>query len=100
MQHLIDVEADGVYGARQVLMEKIHMLAPGSFIKLISPVSGDGMLELLVWLKQQQMKPCHLWVNPDAARREAWVKQLKSRGIVCYAVQHLSELPFQLGGGR
>ncbi|MGG1596616.1 DUF58 domain-containing protein [Paenibacillus naphthalenovorans] len=100
MQHLIDVEADGVYSARQVLMEKIHMLAPGSFIKLISPVSGDGMLELLVWLKQQQMKPCHLWVNPDAARREAWVKQLKSRGIVCYAVQHLSELPFQLGGGR
>lgn len=100
MQHLIDVEADGAYGVSQVLMKKIHMLSPGSFITLISPVSGDGMLQLLLWLKQQQMRPCHLWVSPDGVRKEAWVKQLQSRGIVCYAVQDLSELPSRLGGRK
>ncbi|MBP1156392.1 MULTISPECIES: DUF58 domain-containing protein [unclassified Paenibacillus] len=98
IQHLIDVEPDGAYSVRQVLMEKISRLAPGSFITLISPVSDEMMLHLLLWLKQQQMKPCHLWVCPDAARKEAWVKRLQSRGIVCYAVQHLSELPSLLGG--
>ncbi|TVY09051.1 DUF58 domain-containing protein [Paenibacillus cremeus] len=97
-QHLIDVEADGFYSIRQVLREKIQHLVPGSFITLISPVFGESMLQLLLWLKQQQMNPCHLWILQDASSKESWIKQLQSRGITGYAIQSLSELPAQLGG--
>ncbi|WP_281888356.1 DUF58 domain-containing protein [Paenibacillus sp. YYML68] len=99
LQHLIDVEPDSPQVLRDMLREKLGRLAPGSFLTIVSPLYGDGMLMLLQWLKKQQMHPCHLWISPPADnRREAWAMQLRTRGIVCYCVGDLAELPVQLGG--
>ncbi|SDC68341.1 Uncharacterized conserved protein, DUF58 family, contains vWF domain [Paenibacillus sp. UNCCL117] len=98
LQHLIDVEADCPFPVRSVLKDKAQKLSPGSFITIISAVSGEPMLQLMQWLKQQQMNPCHIWIAPPAVRHEGWVMQLRSRGIACYPIQQLSELPAQLGG--
>lgn len=98
MQHFIDVEADGTHPVWQVLKTRISRLVPGSFITLISPEAGEGMLQLLGWLKQQGTNPCHLWIAPQATVKDAWVKQLRSRGITCYPLHALAELPGLLGG--
>ncbi|AFH64629.2 DUF58 domain-containing protein [Paenibacillus caseinilyticus] len=98
MQHFIDVEADGAHPVWQVLKTRISRLVPGSFITLISPEAGEAMLQLLIWLKQQGMNPCHLWIAPQPTVKDAWVKQLRTRGITCYPVQTLAELPGLLGG--
>lgn len=97
-QHFIDVEADGAYSIRQVLRERVQQMIPGSFIALITPVSGEPMLQLLQWLKQQQQNPCHFWICPSAEHKELWMSQLHTRGFAGYAVSHLAELPLLLGG--
>ncbi|MCZ8511114.1 DUF58 domain-containing protein [Paenibacillus filicis] len=97
-RHFIDVEADGAYSIRQVLKEKVQMMVPGSFVGLISPVSGEPMLQVLLWLKQQHLNPCHFWVSSNNVQKEAWLKQLQSRGIAGYAISGLAELPVLLGG--
>lgn len=98
-QHFIDVEADSVHDIRHVLKTKVHQLLPGSFVTLISPISGEPMLQVLAWLKQQQLNPCHLWIGAVRGK-EVWVKDLHARGIPCYAVRQLSELPGLLGGRK
>lgn len=98
MQHFIDVEADGPVGLKQVLLEKVPQLVPGSFMAIVSPLSGEPMLQILTWLKQQQMNPCHLWIVSDPAAKDSWMLQLKSKGIAGYAIQTLTELPTRLGG--
>ena len=98
MQHFIDVEADGPLGLKQVLLEKVPQLVPGSFMAIVSPLSGEPMLQILTWLKQQQMNPCHLWIVSDPAAKDSWMLQLKSKGIAGYAIQTLTELPARLGG--
>ncbi|MEK8129359.1 DUF58 domain-containing protein [Paenibacillus filicis] len=100
LQHLIDVEADSTSPLRTVLKDKVQRLAPGSFLTIISSAYGEPMLQVLLWLKQQQMSPCHIWIAPPGVRQEGWTMQLQSRGIGCYPIQQLSELPGQLGGRR
>jgi uncharacterized protein (DUF58 family) len=98
MQHLVDVEADGSYSLRQVLREKVQEMAPGSFVALITPLSGEPLLQIMIWLKQQQLNPCHFWIGTEHAGKEAWLKQLQARGMTGYAVAQLAELPVALGG--
>lgn len=98
MQHLVDVEADGIYSLRQVLKEKVQDMAPGSFIALITPASGEPLLQIMSWLKQQQLNPCHFWIGSAHAGKENWLKQLNARGMTGYAIASLAELPVALGG--
>jgi uncharacterized protein (DUF58 family) len=97
-QHFIHVEADGTYNLRQVLREKVQNLVPGSFITIISPQYGEPIIQILNWLKQLQLNPCHLWINPNAADKDAWLKRLHSIGVIGYAIHTLQELPVVLGG--
>lgn len=99
-QHMIDVEADGVKPLRLVLKDKVKQIPPGSFVAIISPGSGEPMAQLLGWLKQSQLNPCHIWLCPqaEAEMKEAWIGQLRSRGMTGYAISHLAELPAALGG--
>ncbi|WP_284638638.1 DUF58 domain-containing protein [Paenibacillus silviterrae] len=98
MQHCVEVESDGAYTIRQVLKEKVQDMAPGSFVALITPVSGEPMLQIMGWLKQMQLNPCHFWIGPELKGKEAWLKQLQSRGMAGYAISSLAELPVALGG--
>lgn len=97
-QHFIHVEADGNYALKQVLREKMQNLVPGSFVALITPQYGEGMLQIFRWLKQLQLNPCHIWLTADSESDERWLKQLRSLGISGYAVHSLQELPVVLGG--
>lgn len=97
-QHFIQVEADGAYGLRQVLKERVQQMVPGSFVAIVSPVSGEPMLQLLQWMKQQQLNPCHFWIGATEGQKDNWLKQLQYRGMAGYAVQGLAELPMLLGG--
>lgn len=97
-QHFIQVEPDGAYSLRQVLREKVQTLVPGSFIAIISPIHGEPMLQIISWLKQLQLNPCHLWLCTDTDAKERWIKQLRSSGVAGYAISSLHELPVVLGG--
>ncbi|NHN30989.1 DUF58 domain-containing protein [Paenibacillus agricola] len=97
-QHFIHVEADGTYSLRQVLREKVQNLVPGSFITIITPQYGEPVVQIFNWLKQLQLNPCHLWINPIANDKEAWLKRLHSIGVMGYAIHNLQELPVVLGG--
>lgn len=98
LRHLMDVEADSPDTIRSLLKDKAQKLAPGSFVTIVSASFGEPMLQVLLGLKKQQMNPCHIWIVPPAVRKEAWASQLQSRGITCYAIDQLTDLPVQLGG--
>lgn len=97
-QHLMDVEADSVYAIRSLLKDKVQRLAPGSLVTIVTASFGEPMLQVLQALTKQQMNPCHIWIAPPSARKEAWVAQLQARGIACYPISQLADLPVQLGG--
>ncbi|WP_248926800.1 DUF58 domain-containing protein [Paenibacillus hamazuiensis] len=98
MQHLIGVEADGTHPLRRVLKEHVQSLVPGSFIAVISPVEGEAALQLMSWLKQLQLNPCHIMVTGKPERKELWLKTLRANGFMGYAIGSLAELPVVLGG--
>lgn len=98
MNHLIGVEADGWHNLLGVLKDRGPLLVPGTFIAVISPLSGERMMQTLNWIKQRQMTPCHIWISQGDKHDEHWLSLLASRGMTGYAVRSLQELPLVLGG--
>jgi uncharacterized protein (DUF58 family) len=113
MNHLVGVEADGLHALYQVVKDRSRQMPPGSFFVLISPQKGSAMMQILNWLHQQQMNPCHVWVNTSESEaqdkennglstssKEDWIKQVRSRGYMGYEITNLADLPNLLAGGK
>lgn len=128
MSHLTAADADGFHPVQQVLQNRSSHWTPGTFFVIVSPDKGSAMMKSLGWLDQQQMNPCHIWVQSSgskfaktaaagpfheadkhqaranavsaAEQREDWVKQVLARGYMGYGVAKLSDLPSVLGGGK
>lgn len=110
INHLIGVEADGFHPLLQIVKDRSRQLAPGSFFVVVSPQKGTAMMQILHWLDQHQMNPCHIWINPavphansapqDGVSREDWMKQVRARGYMGYDISSLTELPDLLGGAK
>ncbi|MNI83975.1 hypothetical protein D3C73_1408360 [compost metagenome] len=68
------------------------------------------MMQIMNWLHQHQMNPCHMWIHPQTLDAEAqeskvihhndWIKQVRSMGYMGYEVANLAELPNLLGGAK
>ncbi|MBP1992906.1 DUF58 domain-containing protein [Paenibacillus eucommiae] len=105
MKHLVHVEADGSYPLFQIVKERSRQLPPGSFFVLISPQKGTGMLQILNWLHERQLNPCHICINSSQERPaenapEEWIKKIRSQGYMGYELSNLTDLPDVLGGAK
>lgn len=78
------------------------MFPKGSYLVLISPQSGQPVLDVMRWAESRGMTPSHIHVrNPAAVNRGVeWMDVLKSRGATGYSVSSLQELPSVLGGDK
>lgn len=102
IQYLIDINAEG-RGPLVPRLEKGHRMFPkGSYLVLISPQSGQPVLDVMRWAESRGMTPSHIHVrNPAAVNRGGeWMDVLKSRGATGYSVSSLQELPSVLGGDK
>lgn len=102
IQYLIDINAEG-RGPLVPRLEKGHRMFPkGSYLVLISPQSGQPVLDVMRWAESRGMTPSHIHVrNPAAGNRGGeWMNVLKSRGATGYSVSSLQELPSVLGGDK
>ncbi|WP_410512230.1 DUF58 domain-containing protein [Paenibacillus sp. BR2-3] len=100
IQYLIDINGEG-RGTLVSRLEKVHRMFPkGSYFVLISPQSGQPVLDTLRWAENRGMTPSHIHVlNPAGVRRsDDWKNVLTSRGVTGYGVSSLQELPAVLGG--
>jgi uncharacterized protein (DUF58 family) len=100
MQYLIDINAEG-RGPLVSRLEKGHRMFPkGSYFVLISPQSGQPVLDTLRWAESRGMTPSHIHVRNPAAmsRGSEWLDILRSRGVTGYSISSLHELPAALGG--
>jgi uncharacterized protein (DUF58 family) len=107
MNHLVSVEADGFRSLYEVIKQRSRQLPPGSFFVIISPQKDAAMLQILSWLHQYQINPCHIGVNSgyaavlsNEAEREDWLKRVHSKGFMGYELSALSELPDLLRGTK
>jgi uncharacterized protein (DUF58 family) len=112
LNHLVNVEADGIHPLYQIVKEQSRQLPAGGFFVIISPQKGTAMMQILSWLHQHQMNPCHICVNSEAAQQsitspivgakpnEGWIKTIRAQGYMGYELSDLSELPGILGGAK
>ena len=99
IQYLIDLNAEGRGPLVSRLEKGYHMFPKGSYLVLISPQSGQDVLETLRWADSRGMVPSHIHVrSSEPNRRVDWMSVLKSRGITGYSISALHELPAVLGG--
>jgi uncharacterized protein (DUF58 family) len=99
LNHLIVVEADGKFSLDQILKERTKSLLPGTFVAIISPLTGELLLSALAWINLRQMTPCHFWVHDEKTEKRAdWLKQLRMKGYLGYDIPSLHELSNALGG--
>ncbi|MBW4085547.1 DUF58 domain-containing protein [Paenibacillus sp. S150] len=102
IQYLIDINAEG-RGPLISRLEKAHRMFPkGSYFVLISPQSGQPVLDVLRWAESRGMTPSQIHVRNPAAkyRTQDWMDVLGSRGVTGYSVSSLQELPAVLGGDK
>ncbi|WP_342565023.1 DUF58 domain-containing protein [Paenibacillus sp. FSL R7-0345] len=100
IQYLIDINAEG-RGPVLPELEKSHRMFPkGAYFVLISPQSGQPVLDVMRWAESRGMTPAHIQVRNPAANNASreWSDVLRSRGIASYSVNSLQELPAVLGG--
>lgn len=100
IQYLIDINAEGK-GPLVPRLDKAHRMFPkGAYVVLISPQSGQPVLDVMRWAESRGMTPSQIHVlNPAAYNRSGeWMNVLKSRGSAGYSVDSLQELPAVLGG--
>ncbi|MEX1031140.1 MAG: DUF58 domain-containing protein [Paenibacillaceae bacterium] len=108
-QHLIDIEADGQHPLLHILKDRARNFSQGCFFVVISPQMDDSLLQALHWINHRQMNPCHILIgNPSTSEKpsssarlgevEDWLRNLRARGMLAYAVKELHELPVVLGG--
>jgi uncharacterized protein (DUF58 family) len=111
MNHLISVEADSFHPLFQVIKERSRKLPPGGFFVIISPQKGTAMMQILSWLNQHQLNPCHICTNPGMQgpftppsagpnSNEDWIRKIHALGYMGYELSHLPELPGILGGAK
>lgn len=101
-QYLIDINAEG-RGPLVSRLEKAYRMFPkGSYFVLISPQTGQPVLEVLRWAESRGMTPSQIHVQGSAAknRTQEWLDVLKSRGVTGCSVNSLHELPAVLGGDK
>lgn len=100
MHHLVDLMADG-YGKILPKLEKNSRFLPsGSILVLISPLSGQPVLDILRWADTRGMSSSHIGIGGgDGKMQQGWGAMLKSRGTFACSVKALEELPAALGGG-
>jgi uncharacterized protein (DUF58 family) len=102
IQYLIDINGEG-RGTLVSKLEKVYRMFPkGSYFVLISPQSGQPVLDALRWAESRGMTPSHIHVQNPAGggRSNEWLNVLKSRGVTGYSVRTLQELPAVLEGGN
>ncbi|MBY0010880.1 DUF58 domain-containing protein [Paenibacillus typhae] len=100
IQYLIDINAEG-RGPLLPKLEQSHRMFPkGAYFVLISPQSGQPVLDIIRWAESRGMTPAHIQVRNPAANHSGreWNDVLRSRGITGYSVNSLQELPAVLGG--
>jgi uncharacterized protein (DUF58 family) len=108
-QHLIDIEADGQHSLLHILKDRARNFSQGCFFVVISPQMDDTLMQALHWINHRQMNPCHILIsNPSSSQQsmsvtrlaeaEDWLRNLRTRGMLAYAVKELQELPVVLGG--
>ncbi|WP_379136251.1 DUF58 domain-containing protein [Paenibacillus sp. sgz500958] len=100
IQYLIDINGEG-RGSLISRLDKGQRLFPkGSYFVLISPQSGQPVLDALRWAESRGMTPSHLHVlnSSGSFRSNEWMNTLAARGITGYKVTSLQELPAILGG--
>ncbi|WP_438433249.1 DUF58 domain-containing protein [Gorillibacterium sp. sgz500922] len=99
MDHLIGVEADGMYPLARVLEEHGRSLAPGMLAVLVTPEKNGGAWKAMNWIHQKQLNGCQLLVGAEPGQDHGpWVKFMQARGFLAYPIANLPELPLQLGG--
>lgn len=100
IHYLIDINGEGKGNLVSRLEKAQRMFPKGSYFVLISPQSGQPVLDTLRWAESRGMTPSHVHVlNPASIhRKDDWMAVLKSRGITGYSVSSLQELPTVLGG--
>ncbi|MNE56063.1 hypothetical protein D3C80_1509400 [compost metagenome] len=100
IQYLIDINAEGS-GPLVPRLEKSHRMFPkGAYFVLISPQSGQPVLDIIRWAESRGMTPAHIQVRNPATGNSGreWNDVLRSRGITGYSVNSLQDLPAVLGG--
>jgi uncharacterized protein (DUF58 family) len=111
MSHLVSVEADGFHPLFEVIKERGRQLPAGGFFVIVSPQQGPAMMQILSWLNQHQMNPCHICINPETQGpfnspsegtrvSEDWIKKIRAQGYMGYELSNLTELPNILGGAK
>ncbi|HUC93245.1 MAG TPA: DUF58 domain-containing protein [Paenibacillus sp.] len=101
LNHLVDVAADGSAGLYRSLRQASVLLAPGSFVVLVTPHVGEEVASAMQWLERKGMTPSliHLPAGDGAVPDGGWHKQLRARGWQTYNVGRLQDLPGVLEGG-
>jgi uncharacterized protein (DUF58 family) len=111
MSHLVSVEADGFHPLFEVIKERARQFPAGGFFVIVSPQKGPAMMQILSWLNQHQMNPCHICINPETQgpfaspsegtrASEDWIKKIRAQGYMGYELSNLTELPNILGGAK
>jgi uncharacterized protein (DUF58 family) len=105
MNHLVGVEADGEAGIYRSLMQASSLLAPGSFVVLVTPQEGEEMVKTMQWLDRRGMIPCLIHVDQEGGKplipsgSKEWKKLIRAKGWPIYSVRNLQDLPAALEGG-
>jgi hypothetical protein len=95
----------------EVIKERARQLPAGGFFVIVSPQKGPAMMQILSWLNQHQMNPCHICINPETQgpfaapvegtrASEDWIKKIRAQGYMGYELSNLTELPNILGGAK
>lgn len=102
IQYLIDINAEGRGPLVPRLEKEYRMFPKGSYLVLISPQSGQPVLDVMRWAESRGMTPSHVHVRNPAARNRGqdWIDVLRSRGTAGYSVSTLQELPSVVGGDK
>ncbi|MGF7046045.1 uncharacterized protein (DUF58 family) [Paenibacillus sp. DS2015] len=100
MHHLVDLDADGQGAILPKLEAGMRRLPQGSYFVLVSPLSGQPVLDIMRWANTYGMSPSHVQiVNSSAKSIPDFTSVLRSRGIYGCSISSLQELPSAIGGG-
>ncbi|MDF2922824.1 MAG: hypothetical protein K0R57_1738 [Paenibacillaceae bacterium] len=99
MLHLAQAEADSCQSLLQTVEQGARLFEQGLCAIIISPQSGEPMLQTIAWLKRRQLPVCHIWLPAPGPKEErgGWCSRLRAAGHLAYAVDSLEELPAVLG---
>ncbi|WP_438346926.1 DUF58 domain-containing protein [Paenibacillus sp. FA6] len=97
--HLVDMNADGVGKLLPKMESAVRLFPKGSYFVLISPTSGQAVMDLIRWANTHGMSPSHLHIlNSEGKKVKEWITLLRTSGIQGCAVSSLQELPRAIGG--